>query len=96
MDKQPSVYILTNKPLGTLYIGVTSHLAKRIWEHREGVVDGFTKRHQLHHLVYFEQHETMIAAISREKQLKKWKRSWKIALIESKNPHWTDCWRDIT
>jgi len=95
MEKHPTVYILTNKPFGTLYIGATSHLAARVWQHREGLVNGFTKRHSVHHLVYFEVYQTMLDAFAREKQLKKWRREWKVGLIVSKNPTWIDLWDHI-
>jgi putative endonuclease len=75
---------------GTLYIGVTSDLARRVWEHRESIADGFTKRYGVKMLVYFELHATMEAAIVREKQMKEWQRAWKIRLIESVNPDWRD------
>jgi putative endonuclease len=84
------VYILTNERNGTLYIGVTNNLERRIWEHRSGLVDGFTKKYGLHRLVYFEDTCSIESAISREKQLKKWNRAWKIELIESINPDWLD------
>ncbi|MBS4048962.1 MAG: GIY-YIG nuclease family protein [Alphaproteobacteria bacterium] len=84
------IYILTNRPNGTLYIGVTSDLPRRIWEHREGVVDGFTKRHALKRLVYFEHHDDIRDAIQREKLMKHWSRSWKVQLILRSNPDWTD------
>ena len=80
--KQPCVYILANKARGTLYIGVTSNLIQRIWQHKHNLVDGFTKQHGLHMLVYYEMHEGMLNAIHREKQLKKWNRAWKVELIE--------------
>lgn len=86
--KQPAVYIMASKPNGTLYVGVTSDLQKRAWEHKEGVVDGFTKRYQVHQLFYYELHEEMTTAITREKQLKKWNRAWKIGLIQESNPKW--------
>lgn len=95
MEKHPAVYILASQRNGTLYIGVTSDLVKRIWQHKEGVVEGFTKKYDCHTLVYFEQHEEMSAAILREKQLKKWNRAWKIALIEKENPTWRDLWPEI-
>jgi putative endonuclease len=88
--KRPAVYILTSSRLGTLYVGVTSDPAKRIWDHKNDVADGFTKRYGVHVLVWLEFHDTMISAIEREKQLKKWRRAWKIALIEKDNPHWCD------
>ena len=88
--KQPVVYILASEPYGTLYIGVTSSLAGRIEAHRNGHVDGFTKQHRVHTLVYFEVHADMYEAIQREKRLKKWNRAWKIRLIEEMNPEWKD------
>ena len=95
MDKKPAVYILASERNETLYIGVTSDLIKRVWEHREGVVDGFTKKYSVHKLVYFEQYDDMENAIIREKRLKKWCRSWKLNLIEQSNPHWNDLWQQI-
>ncbi|NLY16006.1 MAG: GIY-YIG nuclease family protein [Gammaproteobacteria bacterium] len=94
--KQPAVYLLCSKPNGTLYIGVTSNLVQRIWQHREGVVEGFTRRYGLKTLVWYEQHETMQSAISREKALKKWNRSWKLRLVAERNPQWLDLWPEIT
>jgi putative endonuclease len=79
---QPAVYMLASHCRGTLYVGVTSDLIKRLWEHRNGAVDGFTRRYQVHALVYFERHECMEQAIAREKQIKKWRRAWKLELIE--------------
>ncbi|MEZ5461222.1 GIY-YIG nuclease family protein [Dokdonella sp.] len=93
--KHPCVYILASKKYGTLYIGVTSDLIKRIWEHRNNVVDGFTKQYDVHTLVWFEQHETMESAITREKALKAWKRDWKFNLIEAMNPEWSDLYPGI-
>ncbi len=90
MTKQPAVYILTSKKNGTLNIGVTSNLVKRIWEHRNDLVEGFTKRYRIHHLVWYELHPTMEPAVRREKQIKEWKRVWKLALIEKMNPGWQD------
>ena len=95
MDKKPAVYILASERNGTLYIGVTSDLIKRVWEHREGVVHGFTKKYSVHKLVYFEQYDDMENAIIREKRLKKWRRAWKLNLIEQSNPHWNDLWQQI-
>jgi len=89
------VYILTNKPGGTLYIGVTSDIAKRATEHRDGVVDSFSRRYNLKHLVHVEEHATMPLAIQREKTLKHWSRAWKIALIEQANPDWRDLYDDL-
>jgi putative endonuclease len=80
---------------GTLYVGVTSDLAKRVWEHKQDAVKGFTQRYQVHDLVWYEQHETAESAISREKQIKKWNRSWKIELIQSMNPDWRDLYEDV-
>jgi putative endonuclease len=94
--REPAVYMLATKPYGTLYIGVTSDLAKRIWEHRNGVVEGFTKQYGVHCLVYFEQFRSMIEAIEREKELKKWRRAWKMALVEKTNPEWRDLWPEIS
>ena len=91
--KQPCVYILSNQPSGTLYVGVTSDLIARIWQHKHNLVDGFTKLHQLHQLVYYELADDMHTAIAREKQLKKWKRDWKIDLIEKTNPEWFELFR---
>jgi putative endonuclease len=90
------VYILASQPNGTLYIGVTSNLVRRIYEHREGLVPGFTRTYNVKHLVYFEAHETMPLAIQREKTLKHWRRSWKTTLIVATNPGWVDLWPDIS
>jgi len=90
MYKQPAVYILASRRNGTLYIGVTSNLVKRIWEHRNNLVEGFSKRYGVHQLVWYELHERMETAIQREKQLKDWKRTWKLELIENMNPNWED------
>ena len=78
-----------------MYIGVTSNLVKRVWQHKQEEVEGFTKKHHVHQLVYYELHENMEAAITREKQLKKWNRSWKINLIEKVNPDWQDLWKEV-
>ena len=93
--KQPCVYILASKRNGTLYIGVTSDLVKRGWEHRTNAVDEFSKKYNVHKLVYYEVCDDMISAISREKQLKKWRRAWKLRLIEERNPEWRDLWQEI-
>jgi putative endonuclease len=93
--KQPTVYILTNRPHGTLYIGVTSDLPQRIFQHKQHLVDGFSKRYGLDKLVYYELHEEMAEAIRREKRLKEWKRVWKIELIERMNPEWKDLYDDL-
>jgi putative endonuclease len=95
MNKQPAVYILASKRNGTLYIGVTSDLIKRIWEHKNAVVKGFTERYNVHQLVWYELHETMESAISKEKMLKNWKRAWKLELIERSNPNWEDLHESI-
>jgi putative endonuclease len=95
LSKQPAVYILASRRNGTLYIGVTSNLAGRIWEHKNDLVQGFTKQYQVHRLVYYELHEDMASAISREKQIKKWNRAWKLELIERGNPDWNDLWEKI-
>ena len=92
---QPAVYIMTNKKDGTLYIGVTSNLIKRVYEHKQSFVDGFTSKYYLKKLVYFELHYSMEEAIKREKQLKKWNRQWKIELIEKMNSNWNDLYDTI-
>jgi putative endonuclease len=84
------VYIMTNRPNGVLYVGVTNDLARRAWEHRDGVGDGFTKRHGLKRLVFAEHHEDIRAAIQREKNMKHWPRAWKVRLIRAENPDWAD------
>ncbi len=88
--KQPCVYLLCSRKNGTLYIGVTSNLKKRVWEHKQHLVEGFTKRYGVDRLVWYEQHESMVSAIAREKSLKSWQRSWKIDSIETDNPEWMD------
>jgi putative endonuclease len=88
--------MLSSQRNGTLYIGVTSDLIKRVYQHREGMVEGFTKRYNIHTLVWYEVHEMMESAIMREKQLKKWSRIAKIRLIEKRNPNWQDLWLDLT
>jgi len=93
--KQPCVYILASARNGTLYVGVTSDLIKRAHEHRTDAVEGFTKVHKVHLLVWFEQHETMESAIGREKAIKDWKRAWKIELIEKANPYWRDLYAEL-
>ena len=94
-QKSPCVYLLTNKPDGVLYLGVTSDLVKRIWQHKNSFVDGFSKRYNTHHLIWYEQHEDMMEAITREKQIKRWKREWKLRLIKETNPKWRDLYEDI-
>ena len=95
MKIHPAVYILTSKRNGTLYVGVTSDLQKRIWEHKNQVVEGFTKKYHIHLLVWYEMHATMESAILREKRIKKWKRGWKLGLIEHLNPTWKDLYESI-
>lgn len=95
MARQPCVYILASKRNGTLYVGVTSDLVKRIWEHKNDAVEGFTEKYGVYFLVYYESHADMMAAITREKQIKKWDRAWKIELLESTNPEWRDLWEEI-
>jgi len=87
--------MMANRMRGTLYVGVTTNLAKRAWEHRSGAVEGFTKRYGVHRLVWFEQHEEMEQAILQEKRLKRWRREWKIALVEHTNPSWRDLYDEI-
>jgi len=93
--KQFYVYILCSKRNGTLYIGVTSDLIKRIYEHKNDLVDGFTKKYGIHRLVWYETHDSAESAITREKQMKKWKRAWKLKLIEQNNPKWNDLYANI-
>ncbi|MBI2307757.1 MAG: GIY-YIG nuclease family protein [Rhodocyclales bacterium] len=93
--KQPAVYILANRRNGTLYTGVTSNLVQRIWQHRNDQAEGFTKKYGVHTLVWYEMHETMESAISREKAIKGWQRAWKVELIESANPQWRDRYGEI-
>ena len=95
MAKNPCVYILASRKHGTLYIGVTSNLANRLYQHVEGEGGGFTGKHDVKRLVYAEFHETMVDAIAREKQFKKWKRAWKVRLIEEVNPEWADAAADV-
>jgi len=96
VNKQPAVYILASKRNGTPYIGVTSDLIKRVWEHKNNMVGGFTKRYSVHQLVWYELHDKMESAIEREKRLKEWKRVWKLELIEKTNPNWHDLYDTIT
>ena len=95
MQKRPCIYIMTNQPRGTMYIGVTSNLVQRVWQHRNHAVEGFTSKYQLTKLAYYERHEDMYEAIRREKSLKNWKRVWKIELIEKTNPNWVDLFSQI-
>ena len=92
--KQPCVYLLASKRNGTLYCGVTSNLVQRIWQHKNDLVEGFSKRYGVHILVWYEAHETMETAIAREKTIKEWKRAWKLKIIETMNPTWRDLYED--
>ena len=96
MEKRGVVYILASGQNGTLYIGVTSDLVGRIWQHKSGEIDGFTKQYGLRRLVYYELHDDIVGAIAREKALKKWRRRWKLDLIEASNPEWRDLYDEIT
>ena len=95
MEKAFCVYMLASGRNGTLYVGVTSNLVQRVWQHKQGVVDGFTRDHVVKYLVWYEQHDNAESAISREKRIKKWRREWKIELIEELNPHRNDLYSDI-
>jgi putative endonuclease len=95
MDRQPCVYILASKRNGTLYTGVTSNLLKRAWEHKNRLVEGFTEKYAVRALVWYETHDTMESAIQREKNIKDWKRAWKIRVIEEMNPQWCDLYPGI-
>ena len=95
MEKIPTIYILTNKKNGTLYIGVTNNLKNRVWEYKNKLIEGFGSKYEINILVYYEIHNEMRSAIIREKQLKKWKRSWKIRIIESINYNWKDLFYNI-
>ena len=95
MEKLFAVYMLASRPNGTLYLGVTSNLPKRVWEHRNGLVEGFTKEHGVKDLVWYEVHGDAIAAITREKQMKKWNRLWKLSLVNRTNPEWRDLYPEI-
>ena len=94
-ERIPCVYILCNRPRGTLYIGVTSDLPAPIWQHKNDQADGFTRRYGIHTLVWHEVHDAMESAIAREKALKAWKRLWKIELVETSNPQWRDLAPDL-
>ncbi|RZD14085.1 MAG: GIY-YIG nuclease family protein [Candidatus Acidulodesulfobacterium ferriphilum] len=93
--KKYYVYILSSKRNGTLYTGVTSDIIKRVYEHKQNVVEGFTKKYNIHVLVWYEIHDSAESAINREKQIKKWKRTWKLRLIEKDNPEWIDLYESI-
>ncbi len=94
-NKQPIVYMLASQKYGTLYVGVTSDLVKRVWQHKNNQVDGFTKKYGVHNLVWYEVHRSMEAAIKREKALKNWKRDWKIKRVEELNPDWCDLYSGL-
>jgi len=89
------VYVMTSKRNGTLYIGITNELIYRVDQHKVGIIKGFTQKYKVHNLVYYEETDSVEAAILREKQLKKWKREWKIDLIEKRNPYWNDLYSEI-
>ena len=93
--KQPCVYMLASRRSGTLYVGVTSNLVQRVWQHQNDLVEGFTKRYGVHTLVWYEIHEVMESAITREKAVKRWKRDWKIELVQRDNPSWSDLYDDL-
>ena len=93
--RQYYVYILANKRNGTLYIGITNNLTKRIYEHKNNLIEGFTKKYNIHNLVYYEITNDIRSALAREKRLKKWKRRWKFELIEKSNPKWEDLYNDL-
>ena len=95
MNKLPCVYLLASGRNGTLYVGVTSDLIRRVWEHKNHVVDGFTKTYGVDQLVWYEVHETMESAINREKATKEWQRAWKIRMIEQTNPDWEDLYESL-
>ena len=95
MAKKYFVYIMASQRNGTLYIGVTSDIVRRVYEHKNGLIKGFTEKYKVHHLVYVEETDDVSVAITREKQLKKWKRSWKLRLIEEQNPKWKDFYEEL-
>ena len=95
MERQPCVYMLASKRNGTLYTGVTSNLLKRVWEHKNNLVKGFTSKYGVHTLVWYELHDTMDSAIQREKAIKNWKRVWKLKVIEKMNSRWHDLYSDL-
>jgi putative endonuclease len=96
MNKQFYVYIMASKPNGTLYTGMSSNLVQRIWQHKNNMVEGFTDKYNVKHLVYYEVHDSAESAITREKQIKKWRRKWKLRLIEKQNSHWEDLYSKIS
>ena len=92
---RPFVYIMASKPYGTLYVGVTRNLPQRAWQHRDGIIDGFSKRYGVHRLVYYEEFASIVDAIQREHNIKHWSRRWKIKLIETMNPMWDDLYEHV-
>jgi putative endonuclease len=96
MEKLSYVYMLASAPYGTIYVGVTTDIIRRTWQHREKFLEGFTKTYGVHLLVWYEIHHDLMSAVSREKQLKKWKREWKIELIHQQNPYWRDRYCEFT
>ena len=94
--KQPCVYLLASKRNGTLYVGVTSNLLLRVWQHKNDVMEGFTNRYGVHNLVWYESHDTMESAITRENAIKEWKRAWKLSLVEKDNPAWLDLYEELS
>ena len=94
-EKFPCVYLIASKPDGVIYLGVTSDIVKRVWQHKNAFVDGFSKKYHVHVLVWFEPHQGMESAILREKHIKKWRRAWKVELIEEGNPGWRDLYGEI-
>ena len=95
MERQPCVYMLASKRNGTLYTGVTSNLLKRVWEHKNNLIESFTSKYGVHTLVWYELHDMMESAIQREKAIKNWKRVWKLKLIEKRNSNWHDLYSDL-
>jgi len=93
--KNPCIHLMASRRNGTLYVGVTSDLVKRVWQHKVDMVDGFTKRYGVHTLVWYEAHDSMESAIRREKPIKEWKRKWKLELVEKDNPEWKDLYEDL-
>ena len=94
-ERTPYVYILASRRNGTLYTGVTTDLVRRIWQHREGATPGFTSRYGVKRLVWYEEYGDIVSAITREKQIKRWRRAWKLVLIETRNPQWLDLWDQL-
>ena len=94
-EKFPCVYLIASKPDGVIYLGVNSDIVKRVWQHKNAFVDGFSKKYHVHVLVWFEPHQGMESAILREKRIKKWRRAWKVELIEEGNPEWRDLYGEI-